>query len=183
MAAAAQHIKNNRSDEDIFLSFATDVKIKSIEKVKDNIIIKTYPIIVDDGIISENWIKLYFMIDYNMKHEKAIEHLIDLGCDKFENVSKLDFFKIIATGRKLYKFIVSEAESNIKAVKRTLNLENYDDVRKIRSAYSRKVREYKNMKSDIEMYQERTEDNRDKFITDKEKLEKYTILLNTLKNN
>ncbi len=134
MAIIAQHMKDKQSDEDLYLSYSTDLNIKSIEEVEDDKVIRTYSTVINRGIIPENWIELYFTMEYDLTHKKAVKRLIDCGYDEYgrKGVSRVDFLKIKAIGRKVYKFIMSKAMSNIKVVQRPLDLEKYDDVKMIR---------------------------------------------------
>ena len=180
MAVIAQHMKDKQSDEDLYYRHSTDLKIKSIEEVEDGkVIIRTYSTMIDSGIVSENWVELYFTMEYDLTHKKATKHLIDCGYDEYGNrgISRFDFLKIKAIGRKVYKFIISKAMSNIKAIQRPLDLEKYDDVKRIRNAYWKRVMKYINMVTDVEMYQQSIEFDKDRFLRDKEKLEECNILL------
>ena len=182
MAAMAQYIENTKSDEDLYLPLATDLKIKSIKKVDNVVIIKTNSTIKNSGILFDNWIELHFTIEYDLTHEKAQEILSDLGYDEYstKNISIVDFLAIKVTGRKIYKFFELEAMSNIKAVKRILDLKEYDDVKKIRNVYWRYVLKYKNKLGDIKMDQYFIESDKDEYLRKKKELKKYNELLHEL---
>lgn len=184
MTTVAQNMKDNQSDESLYLLYGTNLKIKSIESIdgnfNDDVIIRTHSIVVNRGIISENWVELYFMIEYDMNHNEAIECLLADGYTEYEGISKLDFLRIKSIDRKVYKFIMTEAESKIEAIQRSLDFEKYDDVERIRNVYGKKVGKYENMVSDVKRYQHSIEFDKDEFYRNKEKLEKYSILLDKL---
>lgn len=179
MCAITADRLNNQSASDLYLSYSTKVKVNDLEEINSNIVlITTTHVLENRGIITDKWTEITFKIKYDVTHQNAVELIEKLGYNEFKNkgISLFDFMKIKCLGRKVYKFFESDTKIETQAEGRLLDLDDYDDVMKIRNYYYRKVLEYKNMISEIKML----EIDKEEYEKNSEILRKYNDKLQEL---
>lgn len=159
---------NNESAYSIYIKHATKLKVKDIREVegdgvdeesvngedKNKILVLTSSIIENRSLFGEKWTEISFSFKYDTTHEDAVERLENLGYEEFrkKGISIYDFMKIKSIGHNEYKFFCNDAISDIRAEGRLMDLEDYDDLYKIRQIYYVKKCKYEKMVRDAKWY-------------------------------
>jgi hypothetical protein len=177
----AEEAQNNKSENDIFMKNKTKLKIQDINQVGEGkLLITTSSVVENFSLFFNNWSEIHFILEYDVTQHGAVELLEALGYNEFQNISILDFMKIKSKGRKLYKFITSDAININQTIKRSLDMKDYDDVRKVYLLYKCKVMKYQSMVQDIKWFQSEVEIDKDRHEINVEQEKKYEKMLNDL---
>lgn len=162
MADSADERMESESDYSIFTSHSTKLKVKEIKEINETeVMVFTGSIFLDRGVFEEKWVEISFSFKYNLTHKSAIEFLEMDNYKEFsaKGIKVIDFLRLKAIGRKQYRFFGNEARSEIKAVKRIMNWNSYDDALRIKCIYSKRKFDYEFAKDIVKIEKDNYEKN------------------------
>lgn len=67
----------NKSDHDLYLKFSTTLKIKNIKNVDQKTIVTINSILLNFGLLQDDWHEIYFTLQYDLETPKEDEYWLD----------------------------------------------------------------------------------------------------------
>jgi hypothetical protein len=157
-----------KSGESLYLSNSTKLRVKNIVSFDQNVLLVTTSSVCKNmAVFEDKWEEITFTFKYDLTHKDAVEFIQDLKYEDYigKGIDFVDFIKIKSLGRKVYKFFALKAEFDMEAKSRLLDLNNYDDVSKIKNFYYKQVLDYElvlDSQRDFEMFKEEDQEKHEK---------------------